>query len=44
MRFTSRRAVCHACLATGPRPPARRWPWLVAAALIGAAACLILFA
>lgn len=44
MRFTSRRAVCRGCLAAGPGPAARRWPWLVAATLIGAAACLVRFA
>lgn len=38
LRFTSRRAVCTACLAAEPAARARRWPWLAAAAVAGLAA------
>jgi hypothetical protein len=39
LRFTSRRAVCRECLRGAP-PPARRWPWLLAALALGAALLL----
>lgn len=41
MRFTSRRAVCHACLAAAVAPRSRRWPWLAAALLAATVAYLL---